>query len=199
MIGRQLWMYHGELSRLQRGLVGGQPLDRLGAGPGQSQLCHRALRFQVNAAHQVTTGFYNDELPVFDPDGKYLFFRTGRSFGPATAIWTIPGFTPTPCSSPPCRCARTSSPRSRRAMTRKATRQGQEGGRPEEEGRGQVRQEEGRRQERREESRGREAERRGQVRRRKKADKKKTTRKREEGRESRSRSRLISRASRSGW
>src|ERR1019366_10667171 len=32
--------------------------------------------------HQVTSGFYNDELPVFDPEGKYLFFRTGRAFAP---------------------------------------------------------------------------------------------------------------------
>jgi len=32
--------------------------------------------------HEVTSGFYNDELPVFDPDGKYLFFRTGRTFDP---------------------------------------------------------------------------------------------------------------------
>ena len=36
-----------------------------------------------NALHQVTSGFYNDELPVFDPDGKYLFFRTGRTFAPS--------------------------------------------------------------------------------------------------------------------
>src|SRR5262249_31409639 len=36
-----------------------------------------------NAFHQVTSGFYNDEMPVFDPDGKYLFFRTGRTFSPS--------------------------------------------------------------------------------------------------------------------
>ena len=38
---------------------------------------------QSNTLHQVTSGFYNDELPVFDPDGKYLFFRTGRTFAPS--------------------------------------------------------------------------------------------------------------------
>src|SRR5262249_53083801 len=36
-----------------------------------------------NKVHQVTSGFYNDEQPVFDPDGKYLFFRTGRTFSPS--------------------------------------------------------------------------------------------------------------------
>ncbi len=32
--------------------------------------------------HQVTSGYYNDVQPVFDPDGKYLFFLTNRSFNP---------------------------------------------------------------------------------------------------------------------
>ena len=32
--------------------------------------------------HQVTSAFYNDSTPVFDPDGKYLYFRTVRSFDP---------------------------------------------------------------------------------------------------------------------
>ncbi len=32
--------------------------------------------------HQVTSGYYNDALPVFDPEGKYLFFATNRSFVP---------------------------------------------------------------------------------------------------------------------
>jgi len=35
-----------------------------------------------NTAHQVTSGFYDDEYPVFDPEGKYLYFRSGRSFEP---------------------------------------------------------------------------------------------------------------------
>jgi len=32
--------------------------------------------------HQVTSGYYNDAMPTFDPDGKYLFFTTNRSFQP---------------------------------------------------------------------------------------------------------------------
>ncbi len=31
---------------------------------------------------QVTSGYYNDTQPVFDPEGKYLFFLTNRSFNP---------------------------------------------------------------------------------------------------------------------
>ena len=32
--------------------------------------------------HQVTSGYYDEDKPVFDPDGKYLFFRSGRTFEP---------------------------------------------------------------------------------------------------------------------
>ncbi|MGE0455105.1 MAG: PDZ domain-containing protein [Vicinamibacteria bacterium] len=34
------------------------------------------------ARHQVTSGFYNDAAPVFDPGGRYLFLLTNRSFKP---------------------------------------------------------------------------------------------------------------------
>ncbi|MBN2206132.1 MAG: PD40 domain-containing protein, partial [Candidatus Aminicenantes bacterium] len=36
----------------------------------------------ANKAHQVTSGYYNDAAPVFDPDGKYLYFETNRTFRP---------------------------------------------------------------------------------------------------------------------
>ena len=32
---------------------------------------------------QVTSGYYNDYSPVFDPDGKYLYFLTDRHFAPS--------------------------------------------------------------------------------------------------------------------
>src|SRR5690606_29417657 len=58
---------------------------------------------------QVTSGFYNDNQPVFDPDGKYLFFTTNRTFDPiysdfdnswvypnATKVVTVPLLADTP-------------------------------------------------------------------------------------------------------
>ncbi|SPE62795.1 Peptidase S41 (fragment) [Verrucomicrobia bacterium] len=30
----------------------------------------------------VTSGYYDDDEPVFDPEGKYLFYRSGREFDP---------------------------------------------------------------------------------------------------------------------
>jgi tricorn protease len=34
-------------------------------------------------SRQVTSGYYNDAYPVFDPDGKYLYFLTNRTFNPS--------------------------------------------------------------------------------------------------------------------
>jgi tricorn protease len=47
--------------------------------------------------HKVTAGFYNDTYPVFDPAGKYLFFRTDRYLQPVysslDATWIYPNTT----------------------------------------------------------------------------------------------------------
>ena len=83
VIGHQLWMHHGELSAFtvswsadNRWIAWAQDLDNRNSALALYDC-------KSNTLHQVTTGFYNDELPVFDPDGKYLFFRTGRTFGPS--------------------------------------------------------------------------------------------------------------------
>ena len=37
---------------------------------------------KAGAKHQVTSGYFNDGTPTFDPDGKYLFFASDRTFDP---------------------------------------------------------------------------------------------------------------------
>ncbi len=37
---------------------------------------------KFGGSHQVTSGFYSDSDPVFDPDGKYLYYLTKRTFRP---------------------------------------------------------------------------------------------------------------------
>jgi tricorn protease len=32
--------------------------------------------------HLVTRGYYDDDMPVFDPEGKYLYYRSKRNFDP---------------------------------------------------------------------------------------------------------------------
>ena len=41
---------------------------------------------QKKSTH-VTTGFYNDVNPVFDPEGKYLFFLSTRFFYPSSGVF----------------------------------------------------------------------------------------------------------------
>jgi tricorn protease len=46
---------------------------------------------------QLTSGYYSDYLPVFDPDGKYLYLLTNRSLSPVysdlDATWIYPNTT----------------------------------------------------------------------------------------------------------
>jgi len=47
--------------------------------------------------HQLTSGYYNDSQPVFDPEGKYLFFYSDRVFRPVYGdmddTWVYPNST----------------------------------------------------------------------------------------------------------
>jgi len=83
VIGHQLFMHHGALSGFTAGwsadsrwIAWAQDLDNRNSAIALYDC-------KSNTLHQVTSGFYNDEMPVFDPDGKYLFFRTGRTFAPS--------------------------------------------------------------------------------------------------------------------
>src|SRR5690606_35222430 len=38
--------------------------------------------YQTKTLREVTSVFYNDMNPVFDPEGKYLYFMTNRDFSP---------------------------------------------------------------------------------------------------------------------
>jgi len=50
-----------------------------------------------NKSHQVTSGYYSDLGPVFDPDGKYLYFFTDRTLSPVYSsldgTWIYPNTT----------------------------------------------------------------------------------------------------------
>lgn len=81
-LDQQMWMYHGALASFKVNWSGD---SRWIAYPGDKENRNSAIVIfdtQEWQRHEVTSGFYNDELPVFDPDGKYLFFRTGRTFAP---------------------------------------------------------------------------------------------------------------------
>jgi len=81
-LDQQKWMYHGELEAFR---VSWSADSRWIAYAGDLDSRNSAVvlyDFKDHSRHQVTSGFYSDEEPVFDPEGKYLYLRTGRSFGP---------------------------------------------------------------------------------------------------------------------
>jgi tricorn protease len=50
-----------------------------------------------NAKHQLTSGYFNDAQPVFDPEGRYLYFFSDRNFEPVYSdfdnSWSYPNAT----------------------------------------------------------------------------------------------------------
>lgn len=54
-------------------------------------------KMSAGELHQLTTGYYSDQNPVFDPEGKYLYFSTNRNFSPIYGdfgiSWTYPNAT----------------------------------------------------------------------------------------------------------
>ena len=83
VIDQQKWMYHGELAGFG---VSWSADSRWIAYAGEKDNRNSAVvlyDYKNGKRHEVTSGFYDDNEPVFDPDGKYLYLRTGRSFSPS--------------------------------------------------------------------------------------------------------------------
>ncbi len=81
-VDKGLYFYQGDLDNFTaswssdaRWLAYARDLDTRGAAIFLYDL-------KENRSRQVTSGYYNDTKPVFDPDGKYLYFLTNRTFNP---------------------------------------------------------------------------------------------------------------------
>lgn len=93
-IDRQLWHFHGDLNSFT---FSWSADSRWLAYSGDQESQNTAVVLydtKEGKRHQVTSGFYDDGEPVFDPAGKYLFFRSGRTFQPAYSdldnTWVYP-------------------------------------------------------------------------------------------------------------
>jgi tricorn protease len=96
-IARQLWMYHDRLNSFK---VGWSKDSRWIAFPQDLETRHNAIAlYDTKEARLtvVTSGYYDDDMPVFDADGKYLFYRSGREFNPVYSdldnTWIYPNTT----------------------------------------------------------------------------------------------------------
>jgi tricorn protease len=81
-VDQNKWMYEGELENFSvswssdsRYLTYGKELD-------SRTTAIAIFDTKDEKIHQVTSGYYTDSKPVFDPSGKYLFFLTNRNFKP---------------------------------------------------------------------------------------------------------------------
>ncbi len=93
-VGKQLWMYQGELDSFR---VSWSADSRWLAWAQDLTNRHSAIVLhdtKSGKSTQVTSGFYDDDQPAISPDGKYLFYRSGREMDPVYSdldnTWVYP-------------------------------------------------------------------------------------------------------------
>lgn len=81
-IDQQLWRYHPALERFRVNWSADSRWFAYSKDLPERQTAIALYDNEEETVHKVTSGFYDDAQPVFDPDGEYLFYRTGREFKP---------------------------------------------------------------------------------------------------------------------
>ena len=116
------WIAHGGLEAFRFAVVARLALAHLRAARRRPATTRSSSTTRRPAKlHQATSGYFNDTQPVFDPEGKYLFYASRpRVRAGLRQLRQHRGPIRTRRSSSPCRCARTSSRRSPRATTPRA-------------------------------------------------------------------------------
>jgi len=77
-----MWLYQDGLSGIR---FSWSKDSRWIAYPQDLENRHTAIALydtKEGKSQVVTSGYYDDDQPVFDPDGKYLYYTSGRSFNP---------------------------------------------------------------------------------------------------------------------
>ena len=96
-VDKQKWMYEGSLQNFSvswssdsRYLAYGKELD-------SRTTAIAIFDTKEEKVHQVTSGYFSDASPVFDPAGKHLFFLTNRNYKPVYSdfdnTWIYPNST----------------------------------------------------------------------------------------------------------
>ena len=82
-VDKGLWMFQGDLDRFRVNWSSDSRWVAYSRGIENRNDAVFLYDAQDGARHQVTSGFYSSAMPVFDPDGKYLYFLSDRSFTPS--------------------------------------------------------------------------------------------------------------------
>ncbi len=96
-VDRELWRLHPDLEDFR---VSWSSDSRWLAYPRGLETQNSAVflhDLEAGESHQVTSGYYSDSSPVFDPEGKYLYYFSNRSLDPVEsdldATWVYPNST----------------------------------------------------------------------------------------------------------
>ena len=81
-IDKGLWMAHGGLSNFQVSWSSDSRWIAYSRGLKNRHNAIFVFDLKNKSRHQLTSGFYHDFSPAFDPEGKYLYFLTNRSLSP---------------------------------------------------------------------------------------------------------------------
>jgi tricorn protease len=82
VVGKQLWMYEGELTRFEVSWSADSRFFSYAADQENRQSAIVVFDTKDKTERKLTSGFYDDDLPVFDPEGRYLYYRSKRIFQP---------------------------------------------------------------------------------------------------------------------
>ncbi len=82
VIDKFLWRYHGDLTRFRPSWSSDSKWLAYD-GDGENRNSFIVLYdTKEEKRYQVTSGYYNDDQPTFDPSGKFLYYKSFRSFSP---------------------------------------------------------------------------------------------------------------------
>ncbi len=96
-VDKTLWLLHGALQRVEVSWSSDSRWVAYSRGLETSNTAVFLFDLNSNTRHQVTSGYYNDSRPTFDPDGKYLYYLSNRSLAPVYSdmdqTWIYPNTT----------------------------------------------------------------------------------------------------------
>ncbi|MFQ5739078.1 MAG: PDZ domain-containing protein [Acidobacteriota bacterium] len=82
-VDKGFWMYQGALNNFRVSWSSDSRWMAYSRGLENPQSALFLYDTREAQRHQVTSGYYNDTQPTFDPDGKYLYFLTNRTLKPS--------------------------------------------------------------------------------------------------------------------
>ncbi|MFQ5629956.1 MAG: PDZ domain-containing protein, partial [bacterium] len=96
-VDKGLFMFHGGLSQFSVSWSSDSRWLAYSRGLNSGSTAIFLFDAKNNQYHQVTSGYYADASPAFDPDGKYLYYFTNRTLRPVYSdldnSWVYPNTT----------------------------------------------------------------------------------------------------------